>query len=669
MTKPIDRQLQRTTALRNAGTESKLTKEKEKHKEQKKQDATRPSPAPRAATPPSIGSGAKPQEKQTASTAAVAVAAEAKHVPGLKGLKRQERAASRRLRQAIAKYRTSPETKQPSRRERKDAATHLAYTPTAPRRGSLEYLVTRIIREAVVGQDTRLLQLVIDAQPVVQHAAYDSSYRVNVNSWLADDHAPPRGETALHLAARLGNMEALEVLLSCHDSGHHAYDPVTRVLMRDPRYSPSMLQGGVKAVPVLDHPALLGLTLKPSLMPRDLVHLNAISSGGATPLLLALTAGQSAAARRLIECGANVDATDLSGLAPVHCVAKRGDLELYRLLRQHDAKRWVCTRTSKSSPLHMAVAHDAALPIVQDLADMRVVLLGKDSRSRSALMISAERGRADYVSALLALGALGNAVDHQGDDAMMMAIRSGHRDVAWTLLTVGKCSPHTSNKSGITALHLAARAGDARLVAELLRRQAKAHAVDQKRHTPLHAACSPMPNVPIADSVTVLKTLLAAPTTNPEARDSDGNTAADVCFNRVLKDALVEAIRDRPVGPVTSSSKPAASVSNPQARLQQMALLRDVRETQAKVARQIYYEKMSQSESYARLRQAADKKFTLPSAPQNSATLSRPSSEGVSASPPNRNNSKVPNPTALPPRRSFSTLVLRQLLYRCPRVL
>ncbi len=102
----------------------------------------------------------------------------------------------------------------------------------------------------------------------------------------------------------------------------------------------------------------------------------------------------------------------------------------------------------------------------------------------SALMLAADRGLPDMVSALLKAGANPRAVDESGRNALIFGAGSGNVQVVQLLLAAG-LKENAKDKYGDTALMAAAATGNPESVRELLKNGAQVNARNRRRQTAL----------------------------------------------------------------------------------------------------------------------------------------------------------------------------------------
>lgn len=181
---------------------------------------------------------------------------------------------------------------------------------------------------------------------------------------------------------------------------------------------------------------------------------------GATPLMLALHAGRSAVARRLLDAGAAIDLMDAQGETALSEAAFAGDEALGLTLLSKGARPDARDRFGKT-PICYAAARGAA-GLVAALLDAGVDVNARYGGDLTALMWAAgypdltavERAVA-MVQMLIARGAKLDLVDDRGRSALMTAAGLNRFETARALREAG-ASRDLRDKQGASAADLAA---------------------------------------------------------------------------------------------------------------------------------------------------------------------------------------------------------------------
>ena len=257
-----------------------------------------------------------------------------------------------------------------------------------------------------------------------------------------------------------------------------------------------------------------------------------------TALMLAALGKQEPCARRLIERGADLEATDFIGCRPLMHAAMQGGAAMVRLLleagadpqaRDHQGRtafRWAsplqpeigqillrATRISPEERLHNLVeaAAKSHVESVRELlaqgAPVQAAAEGGESALIAAvgardsallpLLLEQEKARVDYRSGGVLITALMSAVGRQRPEARDLLLDAG-------------ADPEITDHHGGTAAHIAARRADLDSLQQLQARGARLDVLDRAGQSLLHHACTPESSL-IADAeiVGVIDWLLA----------------------------------------------------------------------------------------------------------------------------------------------------------------
>jgi uncharacterized protein len=194
--------------------------------------------------------------------------------------------------------------------------------------------------------------------------------------------------------------------------------------------------------------------------------LDARNLAGATALFQAVDGDHAEVAQRLIERGADVNIAGRGGVTPISAAAYRGNDAIVAALLAHGANDRAADETGKTPIVYAAAAArfdvvtrllarnidinarypneltllmwaagpDEAAPeaqairIVERLLDAGAGINDRDNRGRTALMISAEGGRAGIANVLLARGADRSLSDKAGKRAADLTVLTSLRE-------------------------------------------------------------------------------------------------------------------------------------------------------------------------------------------------------------------------------------------------
>ncbi|XP_068994985.1 ankyrin repeat and death domain-containing protein 1B isoform X1 [Embiotoca jacksoni] len=177
-----------------------------------------------------------------------------------------------------------------------------------------------------------------------------------------------RGDTPLHLAARTGHLDAVQLLLQSFDT-------------------------------------------------RDEVNMD-----GETALYQAAVNGQEECALALLEAGCDPNVLTAAKCSALHPVSKRGDASLVQLLLEFKAHTDFQNQHLEA-PLHLAVKN-SHIPVIHSLLEAACNINVTDKRSQTAMHLAAEIARIEVVESLLKAGLDLTLQDRQGKTALGVAARA-----------------------------------------------------------------------------------------------------------------------------------------------------------------------------------------------------------------------------------------------------
>ncbi|KAK7863551.1 hypothetical protein R5R35_011176 [Gryllus longicercus] len=238
-----------------------------------------------------------------------------------------------------------------------------------------------------------------------------------------------RGDTALHCAAALNRVAALDALLEA--AGAAALEDAERA-----RWAASAANApGRDFRRPLHAAAEAGHTDAACSLLAAGACVDAADARGATPLHLAVANGHCQVATLLLEEGAPADAADKCGLTPLCYAALANHGPLVRLLLEKGADPQLCD-AQQNSALHCA-ARQGHRETVQLLLENGMDVGAKNELGRTALHDAAYRGHVVVMEVLLDKGAETDAVDKDGKTPLLLAAAGGHAKAVKKLLAKG----------------------------------------------------------------------------------------------------------------------------------------------------------------------------------------------------------------------------------------
>ncbi|KAH9488093.1 Transient receptor putative cation channel sub A member 1 [Bulinus truncatus] len=222
-----------------------------------------------------------------------------------------------------------------------------------------------------------------------------------------------------------------------------------------------------------------------------LAAISALDAMKMTPLHRAALFNHTQIMQYLIEHGADMDCRDISSKTPLLLAVSKSCWAAAQLLVTKGADIYIKDKRNRNF-IHIAIKRGGKLDqTVTTLAKQDVMYLqnDKDDYGCTALHYAAKKGHLSAVDDLLKMGSIATTKNKEGQSPFHFAARYGRYTTCCRLLS-SPYGPHLLNESdgeGLTALHIAAQNGHARIVQLLLQRGAVVNR-DHNDNTALHHA-------------------------------------------------------------------------------------------------------------------------------------------------------------------------------------
>lgn len=291
-------------------------------------------------------------------------------------------------------------------------------------------------------------------------------------------------------------------------------------------------------------------------------QLNAASKEGGTALMGAAIAGSLSGVKLLLKAKADLELTERNGFRAVDLSEQFDQLEVFELLSEYEIAPSEPSHTSSSETASSAADKDVLTASSEKLDPAETL---RDAKAPSARPLierfksAIVQGDKDLIRQLLAEESHSDLLDKEDNNLLSMAILAKKPKIALQLLKAGIPANH-SNKKMRSPLMLAAIAGYFPLVNKLLGAKASLDQQDINGHTPLMLAAK-------YNHELVVKRLLDA-NAALDLLNQSGNTALSLAKDKTIQEMLRAAKRaleaaveaeDAPIDPAIKEEVPSVT--------------------------------------------------------------------------------------------------------------
>jgi uncharacterized protein len=278
------------------------------------------------------------------------------------------------------------------------------------------------------------------------------------------------GKTALMIAARLGHIRVVRLLLRdhrtkvnlatpddenalCHAAAQGQLEICSLLLgfggaQLEKRMTPDMITHPLLLAASNGHHAICKLIINQG------VDINLHDNLGGTALRYAVRNGHIECCKQLLDAGADINHVDIAGLSILCCAIAVGNLDVFELLIERGAL--LTGKNTDATPLITAVQR-ANANIVQRLIELKVDL-NENRSGETALSAACFCGSIEVVTALLEAGANPNIPDLRGFNSLVYAAVSGSIELLTLILKYG-AKVRSKGHFGYLALREATKGG------------------------------------------------------------------------------------------------------------------------------------------------------------------------------------------------------------------
>lgn len=313
------------------------------------------------------------------------------------------------------------------------------------------------------------------------------------------NHSNNRGYTLLHAAARFGQLEIVDYLISQGaDINQKNHDGYTSVLL-SAMYGHSetvekLIEAGCDIEVVTNKRwnlffcAIIGglEDLVIQILNKDQTIVHYKSTKSETALHLAVYNSRVEIARLLLENGIDYYCLDENGLGPLHIAGAKSNLEMIHLLEQYQIDFNQVDQMGRTVLHHAVIGRNKK--VIKYLVEMHPeLLIREDQNGNLPIHYAIKMGEEKITSGLYSLHMDAWMLNRDGDHPIHMAIRLGHCKIIGRFLRLG-IDVNIQNRSGETPLHVAIKEGQLQVFYMLLSFSPNLEVKNNSNQTPLHYA-------------------------------------------------------------------------------------------------------------------------------------------------------------------------------------
>ncbi|XP_014479734.1 PREDICTED: ankyrin repeat domain-containing protein 16-like [Dinoponera quadriceps] len=275
-----------------------------------------------------------------------------------------------------------------------------------------------------------------------------------IRDWCDFRHTDS-GDTALHVAARAGNMNVVKYLCEHFDMSTFKIDVTNKDMKR-----PSHEAAQFAREDVLKYLLEKGASV------------DALKRGDWTPLMLACTKSGYVAFQcivTLLMAKANARLRNKDGWTPLFIACRAGDENVVDLLLEHMPECIDDRSNNGRSAMHIAAFHDHER-VINSLVALRPSLLNaQDSSGSTPLHEAMKSGNLNAARRIVNLGADVNLVDNVGQTILHVATLTGNVEAVEYILEYNLIDVNRKASFGITPLMAARRSNHSDVIDILMK--------------------------------------------------------------------------------------------------------------------------------------------------------------------------------------------------------